>query len=491
MKILKKLFLILLIATATLTLASCGETEDVEIQLDDIPEEAYDELVQQVEEARRSGTEAADGSIRYFTYDAVYLGIQGYGEIDRVDVLDPECALYRFTVDGKEQCYKIDCGEIFSTNVDADSDNDGKDDYLGVLSLDDNAYLIQNNLKVGYSYKIYVTGDTIIGVSETEKMDEIEAYCKEENYSFEAGSRTIKGLLQTALAPLGNVLYVYGGGWDFQDIGASTQARTIGINPDWVRFKNSQDENYLYRDENAKSETTYPFGGWNNYYYAGLDCSGYIGWTLYNTINRSSMTEQGMVTSAVKTAYKLANTYEYGTFEHEIGGGKTDESSLLTVAKSLLPGDIVSISGHVYLVIGMCSDGSVVIAHCNTTASNSGALGGGVMLSAINPNVGAAANTAGTEGANTAGTEGAAANTKNTDCEAYRLACKYSKLIDADWTQTYPVVMADASKYLCFPTDTEKAGIFHWDLAGKNKLTDPDGYIEKSAAEILADLFGE
>lgn len=120
--------------------------------------------------------------------------------------------------------------------------------------------------------------------------------------------------LKTALMPVGTTLYIYGGGWDWQDIGSAVQARSFGVSPDWVRFFESQDENFTYREKDgdaAKADpehSYYPYGGYNEYYYAGLDCAGFVGWALYNTLETKEG-EAGYVSDAAGIAKRL---YECG-----------------------------------------------------------------------------------------------------------------------------------------------------------------------------------
>ena len=58
------------------------------------------------------------------------------------------------------------------------------------------------------------------------------------------GHRTLRNFLAAALAPVGTTLYVYGGGWNRQDTGASAQAVTIGQPAPWRAFFLRQDERY-------------------------------------------------------------------------------------------------------------------------------------------------------------------------------------------------------------------------------------------------------
>ena len=38
---------------------------------------------------------------------------------------------------------------------------------------------------------------------------------------------TLENLLKTALLPIGNTMYIYGGGWNEEDTGAGIEAMTI------------------------------------------------------------------------------------------------------------------------------------------------------------------------------------------------------------------------------------------------------------------------
>ncbi len=57
-----------------------------------------------------------------------------------------------------------------------------------------------------------------------------------------------------------------------------------------------------------------------------------------------------------------------------------------------------------------------------------------------------------------------------------------------EWNSRYEAGLRSYLQYAAF-TDNEKSGRFSWDLHAV--LTDPDGYADLGAAEILADLFGE
>ena len=62
------------------------------------------------------------------------------------------------------------------------------------------------------------------------------------------GKRTLKNFLATAMQPVGTVLYVYGGGWKFENTGASKEACSIGVPGSWIRFFQKQGTDYTYKE---------------------------------------------------------------------------------------------------------------------------------------------------------------------------------------------------------------------------------------------------
>ena len=97
--------------------------------------------------------------------------------------------------------------------------------------------------------------------------------------------------------------------------------------------------------------------------------------------------------------------------------------------------------------------------------------GGGVQLSALNPN-----------------------SDDDKNCEAYKLVTKYMTKYYPEWSDRYDPVLRSYISYATPATGTEYketwSGNFSWNLDGTG-LSDPEGYANMSAAEILADLFGE
>ena len=156
------------------------------------------------------------------------------------------------------------------------------------------------------------------------------------------GQRTLQNLLRTALMPVGISLYVYGGGWNWQDTGSGNTAMHIGLPQSWIDFFDRQNACYTYRNDSNPAHSYYPTGGWNQYGYAGLDCSGYLGWTLYNTLHTESASVSdcdGYVTPAAEFAHTLAQR-AWGTLSRQDCGNGLQEPS------SFRPGDIFSVAVH-------------------------------------------------------------------------------------------------------------------------------------------------
>lgn len=367
--------------------------------------------------------------------EAVYLGVENYGS-EEVNKDEKDNFSYRFEVKGKEKILKIDNGV-------KNSDEEYE-------------YPIQNLLKEGYSYEIQIEDGVVTSVEEKENAEK-ELY--QPPVSGIPGEKTLKNFLATALMPVGTTVYVYGGGWDWQDVGSAIQTRTIGVSQDWVRFFQSQNENYTYRDKDGNealkdaANSYYPYGGYNEYYYAGLDCSGYVGWVNYNVMNTESG-QDGCVMGATKTA-KTYSEKGWGDWTQEIEKPVDYENS------SFNPGDIFSIKGHVWMCVGTCEDGSILILHSSPTDSRTGQPGGGPQLSAIG---------------------------EDETCEAYQLAERYMSEYFPEWYERYPIALKDYEKYTA--VEGEYAGKFSWNLTGQNGgLKDPDNYRNMTPEEILEDLF--
>ena len=355
-------------------------------------------------------------------YEAEYLGILNYGK-EGVDKDHKNDFSYRFNINGSEVIYKMYNGTM---------DSEGRYDYP-----------LQNRLKEGYPYKITVKDSVVTDVTELPSEDVPFA----PQSIGVPGEKTVTNFLKNAMGPIGTTLYIYGGAWDWQDVGSSIQARTIGVPKEWVKFFNSQDVNFTYKNTDAE-HSFYPFGEYNEYYYAGADCSGYVGWALYNTFNTENGLE-GYVGSARNMAKDLADA-GLGEWTKDIktASGEVD----------LKPGDIMSISAHhIWICLGTCDDGSILIAHCSPSDSRTNMPGAGAQISAI-------------------GT--------STDCEAYKLADEYMSKYYPKWYERYPIYLTDPDVYL----DTEKgnAGRFRWTANG---LSDYEGIQNMKPADVLKVLF--
>ena len=265
------------------------------------------------------------------------------------------------------------------------------------------------------------------------------------------GKQTLKNFLATAMEPVGTALYVYGGTWDWQDVNSSNQAMTIGLSQSWIDFFQSQDANYTYKNSANPSESYYPHNAWNQYYYAGIDCSAFVGWSVYNVMNTENSTvadSNGYVMSATKQAKNFAQTQGWGTWEQKAPFKPEDFKT----------GDIFSMNGHVWICLGKCADGSLVILHSTPSDSINGQGGGGVQINGVGD---------------------------SENCQAVKLAEEYMSKYYPQWWKRYHKVYKNFDDYTEYSGSA--AGKFSWTLGGT--LTDPDGYANMSADEILADLF--
>ena len=432
----------------------------------------------------------ADGSTSAGNKTYVYLGVKDYGTVEADSKPD---FVHRFYTNGKEVQYtiassdnkyavqnKLQEGYVYDLSTQgsvvtdanlAAAKAEGKIESATASSVTvggktydiANVYEITNNTAGKATVTAKTAADLTAGATVKVYGDTAFLTFVAEDYtapvSGTPGKRTLKNYLQTAMNPVGTALYVYGGSWDWQDVNSSNQALTIGLPQSWIDFFQQQDANYTYKNSADPAHSYYPHSSWNQYYYAGVDCSAYIGWTVYNVMHTESTTNDlsdGYVMSAVKMAKTFAEK-GWGTWTRDI--------------KSFKPGDIFSMSGHVWTVLGVCDDGSIVFLHSTPSDSKAGQGGGGVQLSALNPN-----------------------SDDDKNCEAYKLVTKYMTKYYPEWSDRYDAVLRSYISYATPATGTEYketwSGNFSWNL-NSSGLTDPDGYADMSAAEILADLFGD
>ena len=235
---------------------------------------------------------------------------------------------------------------------------------------------------------------------------------------------SIKKLLQTALQPVGSTLYIWGGGWNKSADGSIT-GRTMGVSPRWKSWFNSNGKDYDYTKYRYEHEK-------------GLDCSGYVGWVLYNAFNSTS--GHGSFVMLAQVMAKTFAGYGWGTYKSP--GAVTDFKA----------GDIMSLAeGHVYIVVGQCPDGSVVLLHSSPP---------GVMIT------------------------GTATRSGDKNSEAIRLAKRYMKKYYPAFNSKFP----DTSRSSSYLTNYAQ---MRW-FVGKTTslMSDPEGYRYMNAQQVLQDLFG-
>ncbi len=439
---------------------------------------------------------------------AVYLGIQDYGAVNDKD---PGLAsfVHKFFVDGEIRSYIVATGE-------------------------NELYALQNILNEGYVYDITVENGVVTGVSASKATvegrvtklspdgvtvkpmngkrsrtlpnisavyeidvsvgetaavkieesdislgDTVKVYDGVVYRTFVArtytppvkgtpGVKTIKSFLSNAASGAGTALYIYGGGWVWQDETvegsekwSNKQTLTIGIPQTWIDFFQSQDENFVYRNDDDLIHDYYSVrNNYNQYGYCGVDCSAFVGWSVYNTLNtRSGEEDRPYYAGKSRTRAYYLEKNNFGTIDNTYAS-----------TADFKPGDVFSMSGHVWICLGTCEDDSMVILHSTPSANKiNGKGGGGAQIASV-------------------GKEG---------CEAQKLARYYMEKYYPAWWKLYTPVNNSFESY----TDrgSNGSGKFSWNILESEDmysedhrgLADPDGYLNMSAGEILADMFDE
>ena len=236
--------------------------------------------------------------------------------------------------------------------------------------------------------------------------------------------RTLKNFLKTALMPVGKTMYVWGGGWNKEDTGAGIEAVSIGLSPNWEKFTKKQNKHYNYK------KTSYQI-------HDGLDCSGYVGWVIYNVFHDKDG-QKGYVMLAEKMA-KAFSKQGFGTF------------TPAKLVKNYRAGDIMSNKYHVYIVIGRCSDGSVVLVHASPP---------GVQIN------------------------GTVNSKGQKNSEAKKLADTYMKKYFPIWYAKYPPKTLELS-YL------KKYDQMRWNIGKNGVLQDDENLVGMNAAQVLKVIFDE
>ena len=230
------------------------------------------------------------------------------------------------------------------------------------------------------------------------------------------GNRTIKNYLAGALQPVGQALYVWGGGWN--------DATRKGVSPVWKQWYDSQDSSYNYVYHKFEREK-------------GLDCSGFVGWATYQIMHSRSGEGSGYTVVASEVCEDYASN----------GWGKLiSKAELKNSGYRLQAGDVGCNLGHTWIVLGQCADKSAVIVHSTPNA--------GCQIS------------------------GTPTPDGSSSSQAIQLARKYmSRYSGYNKFDYHP----SSGNYL-----NNCTGYFRWN---SNTLSDPEGYRNKTADQILADLF--
>ena len=197
----------------------------------------------------------------------------------------------------------------------------------------------------GVSYKFNSVGVMIYDGS-TEANDAVvdTSYFKNDPKPVaQTGTKTIKNYLAGALKPVGQALYIWGGGW--------YDSTLKGVKSNWQKFYLGQSSSYNYNNYRDLSETNRA---------KGLDCSGFVGWAAYQVMQTRSNVGYGytVVSGEIGSYYK--NTLKWGTY--------VNQNYLSKRKWKLYPGDIGYDDGHTWIVLGQCPDKSAVIVHSTPNA---------------------------------------------------------------------------------------------------------------------------
>ncbi len=236
---------------------------------------------------------------------------------------------------------------------------------------------------------------------------------------FNANAASVKDLLSHAVLPIGKCLYVYGGGWNEPDTGAGVEAVSYGLSPRWQDFYSQHGSDYNHKKFSYQIHD-------------GLDCTGYVGWSLYQIFS-NNYSQNGYVYLAKDMAREYAKLFNSMFVP---SSGIVDYQS----------GDIMSSSGHAYIVLGECKDKSIVLLHSSPPAVS--------ICGTYTPD-------------------------GKTDSIAVRLSAHYMRTYFPKHYNRYP----HCSRNTSYLTD------YHQMRWNETVLTDSDGYRNMSAEEILKDLF--
>ena len=195
----------------------------------------------------------------------------------------------------------------------------------------------------------------------------------------------------------------------------------------WQKFYLSQSSSYNYNNYRDLSTTNRA---------KGLDCSGFVGWAAYQVMQTRSNVGYGYTVVSGEIGSYYRNTLGWGTV--------VNQNYLSQHNYKLYPGDIGYDDGHTWIILGQCSDLSAVVLHSTPNA--------GVQIS------------------------GTPTPSGTYNSQAVSLAKQY---------------MSKFAGYKKFDYHTScgnyirRGNYFRWNAT----LSDPNGYKNMTADQILADLF--
>ena len=271
----------------------------------------------------------------------------------------------------------------------------------------------------GVTYKFSTSGVLTETSGDTADANVTVNFANDPKPVAQTGTKTIKNYLAGALLPVGQALYVWGGGWN--------DSTRKGVSPNWQSWYVKQNANYDYNDYRDLSMGNRA---------RGLDCSGFVGWASYQVMHTTGDVGYGytVVSGDIGSYYK--NTLKWGTV--------VNQNYLSQTGWKMQPGDIGYDSGHTWIVLGQCADKSAVIVHSTPQA-----------------------------GCQIAGTTTPSGSYNS---QAVALAQKYMSMYSGYQKYDYH---PSCGNYI------RRGNYMRWGSV----LSDPDGYKNMTADQILYDLF--
>ena len=192
-------------------------------------------------------------------------------------------------------------------------------------------------------------------------------------------------------------------------------------------FYNSQSSSYDYNNYRDLSTANRA---------KGFDCSGFVGWAAYQVMQSKS---------GVGSGYTVVSG-EVGSYYKSLGWGSVlTQANLASDDWTVYPGDVGYDSGHTWIILGQCKDKSAVIVHSTPNA--------GVQIA------------------------GTPTPSGDYSSQAITLAQKYMSRYPGFTKYAYHT---SSGNYI------RRGNYLRWN---RSTLSDPDGYLNMTADQILADLF--